>query len=167
MENLSLVKKRLYMLPLVVVLHFSMHAQIVQRQSIGTIGGSYQSGSTFVQQCVGQPFQTQGYYKKGLENRPGFIQAQLISIVPINNTFKKEIGIYPNPGSTEVQFVFEEGLENIQLKVYSIDGRRLMDEKIIDLSSYSIDCSSWPPSTYLLYLEDLDGNIYYAKLIKQ
>lgn len=148
-------------------IHLAAKAQIIQRQYIGTLGGSFQNGSLFVQQSIGQPFQTSGFYKKEFENRPGFIQAQLISIEPQKNTFKKKVIVYPNPSVEQVDFMFEEGMINLHLQVFGQDGTCVMQRPIEDLSDYTMDCTTWSSGVYVIYLTDEEGNIYYAKLIKQ
>lgn len=146
-----------------------MEAQMVVRQSIGTLGKTYQGNTITVQQSVGQVYTTKTFYDDGVESRPGFIQPHTLMVELIRSTMPKpiELMVFPNPTSEGVIFHAEDDLQNLVLQVQNTAGVGIQSAQIDVLEGYVLDCSQWPSGTYFITLKDKSDQVYYSKLIKK
>jgi Secretion system C-terminal sorting domain len=78
-----------------------------------------------------------------------------------DNNVLSAFEVYPNPASTEVQLYAEAGL--ISVVVVDMLGRPMSGYNNVS----TIDVSAWPPSVYLLRLQDEQEQVYYYKLVKE
>ncbi|MBL4861403.1 MAG: T9SS type A sorting domain-containing protein [Crocinitomicaceae bacterium] len=124
-------------LPLIGSVAFSLgiNAQSVQRQSIGTMGSTYQGEAISVQQSVGQPYQTNSYYSNEVESRPGFIQPSQFAVEFVQSTFQVELDVYPNPATAEVSFLTNENLEDLTIQVFDQTGKILLRMTLSDFET--------------------------------
>jgi hypothetical protein len=81
-----------------ILMHNLCFAQIVVRQSIGTIGRSGSTDGITILQSTGQPYGTSG--SSGFQ--PGFIQSERMSVEKITSTFEADLILYPNPADQEL-----------------------------------------------------------------
>ena len=93
---------------IVVFLHIS-YSQSLQRQSIGSAGGSIYSNGTLIQQTVGQPYSTNTSYDNGIIYRPGF-QQPVFKLDLIKTSINMDV--YPNPATNWVTLKSSKLLKN-------------------------------------------------------
>lgn len=141
-------------------------AQSVKRQSIGTLGTTHYSEEYTIQQSAGQPFKTNTYYNDSSGYLPGFIQPNVYKASFVSSSSLISIDVFPNPASETVSFIAEKNLENLVIDIYDLTGKLILQEKILQLQSYVLDCEQWSSGLYLLSLRDNKGNLYHFKLIK-
>lgn len=141
--------------------------QGIKRQSIGSYGSGGSAGSIFVNQTVGQPFFTMAYNSSQLALTPGFQQ-------PVIYTVKKSeslpslpgLEIFPNPASENFKISVPEALEDVNLTVTDVNGRRIIEKKIPELFHYEVDCSQWENGLYFIIVSsDKKASNYISKII--
>lgn len=150
------------------LLFTSVFCQKVIRQSIGSMGKTYDSSGLMIQQSTGVVYNTKPSYDTELESRPGFIQPNNISIDVLNSSFTKPIliNVFPNPTAYNVAFKTEENLENLVLTVNNVAGELIFSENLSSLENYFLNCKAWPSGNYFIKLIDENQRIYIAKLTK-
>jgi hypothetical protein len=146
------------------------HAQSIQRQSIGTFGANMVSGGILVKQTVGQPYATNTYYQNGIGFQPGF-QQSFVAASPSPVTARQlvqpglSLKVYPNPAAYSLRIESEEAIGHGVLKVVDNNGRLIVNEKVSELKSHSINCESWANGLYLISVTDERNISYSSKLI--
>lgn len=73
--------------------------------------------------------------------------------------------IYPNPTTNEVFFKLNNKLEGIQVTVFDLIGRKIMQQNVS--SNQSINLSSFQSGIYLFNFETPHGNFKRVKIIKR
>ncbi len=142
------------------------YSQTVVRQSIGTLGVSYQADGLIVQQSIGQPFATSTNFSNGMENRPGFIQPNEFGLELVSSTFSVQINAYPNPTTYSIKFNSSIDLEDVMVRVFAMDGHMVYQSSVTNLNEWELNCQSWVNGTYLIMIWDSTGNKYQSKIIK-
>ena len=142
------------------------YSQSIERSSVNSMGSSRSSDGIFIQQSVGQPFQTNSYYSNKIESRPGFIQPTHLSVELIQSTFQIDLTAHPNPTTAEVSFAPNENLEDVVLRVMDQYGKMIFTEQVESLKNYNLECYDWSNGTYFIYITDEKGRNYESKLIK-
>ncbi|MBN4051185.1 T9SS type A sorting domain-containing protein [bacterium AH-315-M05] len=140
-------------------------AQTIKRQNIGSYGSSTFSEGVLIQQTVGQPYFTAGYYGDEMNVRPGFQQPPNFSLVLINSTFNFSLDVYPNPAAYSVTIESSDVINNALLQVVDMNGKLILNEKVAELKSYLINCELWSSGFYFITLYDEQQNKYSSKLI--
>lgn len=144
----------------------ALFSQSVIRQSVGTIGATYQLTGLIIQQSIGQPYATGSYYSNGIENRPGFIQPNEFELELVNSSFLVSINAYPNPATYTIRFNSSISLEDVTVSVFGMDGQMIFQREVQNLNDWELNCQSWVNGTYLIMISDLRGNKYQSKVIK-
>jgi hypothetical protein len=75
------------------------------------------------------------------------------------------IKIYPNPTSSKVMVDFGTSLNNVQLTIYSVDGRVLQSLQLSGKQT-ELDLTAYPPALYFLEMKTEKGERMVEKLIK-
>lgn len=138
------------------------YAQSLQRQSIGSAGGSVYYNGTLVQQTVGQPYATNTSYDDGIIYRPGF-QQPVFKVDLIKTSINMDV--YPNPATSWVNLKSSKMLTSATFQVVDINGKLIFKETFNEFDSYTLKCDDWSNGTYVLSLSDQAGNYYSSKLI--
>ena len=77
---------------------------------------------------------------------------------------KNQISIFPNPAHNRLNIGFQTSFRQAQVEIMDISGRSLYNEKL-NMSSNSVDLSSFDPGIYLLRLTK-DGKTFTKKIMK-
>lgn len=162
------MKKILFTLSFCSLIFFVQNAkaQSIKRQSIASNGSSALIDGVSVQQTIGQPYFTAGFYNDEFSIHPGFQQSNLLMNVElINSTFDLRLNIYPNPAVYSVNIVSDIIINNASLQVTDISGKLILNEKIAKLKNYQINCETWQNGLYTITISDAKNNKYSSKLI--
>ncbi len=151
-------------LGLIILLVFfsKAEAQSLRRQCIASTGSATTGNGTTVQQTIGQPYGTSSYYSTTTRFNPGFLQP-VFSIENVKACINATI--FPNPASNQITIETTLILEDVILQIVDISGKLVLNEKMNEFKSYSVDCSSWSNGVYLISLSDSKNNLYSSKLI--
>lgn len=89
-------------------------------------------------------------------------------IAEMNNT-PKIIAVYPNPAEDKLMFHFySDNMEGLIIKISDFSGRILKTEKLGNgYPSYELNISDLAPASYLLIIEDSNGNKTTATFMKK
>jgi Secretion system C-terminal sorting domain len=81
---------------------------------------------------------------------------------------KQNISVWPNPAKDVVNVTnSSKGMNRFTIgNVFDLSGRKVLDIKLGE-GMNTINISTLPAGTYLLYLENNDGNSFNQKIIKQ
>ncbi|MFY9310498.1 MAG: T9SS type A sorting domain-containing protein [Bacteroidia bacterium] len=140
----------------------AVFAQSLQRQSIGS-GGNYMfSDGALIQQTVGQPYSTQTLYEDNIAYRPGF-QQPIFKVNLIRSNISMDV--FPNPATSWVTLKSSKTLLNVKLQVFDITGKLIVDQRMDEFKSYTINCQEWGNGMYVIALADDAKNSYSSKLI--
>lgn len=156
--------KYLFIIPLLYLIPQHSNSQTVIRQSIGTIGNTYQSPNLTIQQSTGQPYQTK-HGQSSWANQ-GFIQPISTGLVEINSTFNIHIQAFPNPTNSEISFLLKEQVSDVKLTLYSITGQVIFTKELTLLNGYKLDCRNIKSGNYLIRITDKTGNTYNSRFTK-
>ncbi len=155
---------------MIAFLAFPANGQTLKRQSIGAYGSGGAADNIRVSQTIGQPYftGTSNLNESGLH--PGFIQSFLFKGYnsPLDQiSLSKEedfddVLVYPNPASVKINIVKMEELEKASLQIANLNGRKMLDEKVSDFSSYRVNCINWPEGYYLISIFDENSNASFT-----
>ncbi|MDO9187237.1 MAG: T9SS type A sorting domain-containing protein [Bacteroidia bacterium] len=137
-------------------------AQTLKRQCVASTGNYVSENGTTLQQTIGQPYGTAPYYSNTTRFTPGFLQP-IFRIENIRSSI--EATIFPNPTSNQVTIESTILLENILIQIVDITGKILLNQKVNEFKTYTIDCSNWSSGVYLISLADSKSSLYSSKLI--
>ncbi len=137
-------------------------AQTLKRQCVASTGSYMSENGTTIQQTVGQPYGTTSYYSNTIRYNPGFLQP-VFRIENIKSSINATI--FPNPTTNQITIETTIVLENVIVQIVDINGKLVLNKKLNELKSYTIDCSSWSSGAYLISLSDSKNNLYSSKLI--
>ncbi|MEX1003547.1 MAG: T9SS type A sorting domain-containing protein [Crocinitomicaceae bacterium] len=137
--------------------------QSIKRQSIGSIGTTYHSENITIQQSVGQVYNT--YRTDGSATFPGFIQPLTYKSSAESTKVVNQLFVYPNPASSSVQLNLDHRISGAEISVYDQVGRTVYFEKVGEISTYELDCSSWSNGLYIISVKDDSDHLYKSKLI--
>ncbi|WP_107039556.1 T9SS type A sorting domain-containing protein [Brumimicrobium mesophilum] len=85
-----------------------------------------------------------------------------LSVLSLENEIDLKLALYPNPANSQISF---RGLNHVsEVKIYSLDGRKVMSKEIQPNETMNID--SLENSTYILRLNNQEG-VFTTTLIKQ
>ncbi|MGK0211301.1 MAG: hypothetical protein ACI9D4_001625 [Polaribacter sp.] len=88
-------------------------------------------------------------------------------ILSVNDLFSEQFLIYPNPVENILKIDMLESFEDLEISIYSIEGRLLISEEIKNnTTAYSIDLSLLTPSIYFLKIRSEDGKEISKKIVK-
>lgn len=164
------MKKQLFsylLIPVIFLIGFSdVFCQGIKRQNIGSYGSGGSAGSIFVNQTVGQPFFTMAFSSSQLAITPGFQQ-------PVKYTVKKseslpsipDLDVFPNPASDNFRISALEPLDDAYIIVTDVNGRRIVEKKIPELSNYEMNCSRWENGLYFIAVSSGKKEINYVSKI--
>ena len=77
-----------------------------------------------------------------------------------------QISVFPNPVINSIEIKSDYGLENAIISVFDLNGRRVLNYKNVDGSSF-VDLSSLSVGEYILRVISSEGNIYSTKVLKR
>lgn len=138
------------------------YAQSLQRQCIGSGGNFMFSDGALIQQTVGQPYSTQTRYEDNITYRPGFQQPVFrVSLIRSNIS----MDVFPNPATNWVTLKSSKTLINARIQVFDIAGKLLVDQRVDEFNSYTLNCEEWGNGMYVIALNDDAKNSYSSKLI--
>jgi len=149
-----------------IVLTWEATAQSIRRQCISSYGSSANTENVFISQTAGQSFHTAVSFGE-LTVSQGFQQPTGFSLKEIDNPLFKSLNvkIYPNPASHSITITCEKEMEQAFIRVSDISGKYIFAEKIPNLLSHTMNCSSWTSGVYLITLFDDRQNSKTLKLI--
>lgn len=137
-------------------------AQTLKRQCIASTGSYVSENGTTLQQTIGQPYGTTSYYSNTTRFNPGFLQP-VFRIETIKSSINAKI--FPNPTANQVTIETTIILENVVIQIVDITGKILLNQKIAEFKTYTIDCSNWSNGAYVISLADSKNSLYSSKLI--
>jgi hypothetical protein len=73
--------------------------------------------------------------------------------------------VFPNPASKQITIESNNTLENVVVQIVDMSGQILLNEKVNEFKSYTIDCAAWANGFYLITLSDSKSDLYSSKLI--
>ena len=138
------------------------NAQSLKRQVIGSSGSSVSENGTTVQQTTGQAYGTTSNYGNSIRYNPGF-QQPIFRIETIKSTINATV--FPNPTSKQVTIETDKVLQNVVIQVIEMGGKLVINEKMNEFKSYTINCSDWANGIYMITLSDPKDELYSSKLI--
>lgn len=169
-SNSNQMKQFSYFL-IIGLLSVSLNAQNLQRSSLGSSGASTEISSSdntyYISQSVGQN-SVIGTLTNG-ENviRQGYQQPPFSIKVVADSNSDLEASIFPNPVDTFITVQFSEVLKNsINVVIYDISGKRILNNTENPTQSFNIDMSSFSSGVYLLTIVS-GAKKYTAQLIKK
>ena len=149
------MKKNLKNLLLLVTL-FSFYGnysycQQVQRESIGTLGGSSLLGNTYIHECTGQPFFTHSNSTSVVNVLPGFVQP----LVEIGITVKDELEFiaYPNPVKDILNIKWTNESNYTTIRVYNVQGILVRTVKVNLSTNTQLNIQNMPSGMYILEVQ--------------
>ena len=77
-----------------------------------------------------------------------------------------QISVFPNPAIDSIEIKSDYNLENAIISVFDLNGRRVLNYKNIDGSTF-INLSSLVTGEYILRVISSEGNIYSSKILKR
>jgi len=137
-------------------------AQTLKRQCIASAGNCMLVNGNMVQQTIGQPYGTTSYYNNKIRYNPGF-QQPVFSLETIKSSINATV--FPNPTSNQITIETALVLENVIIQIMELSGKLVLNEKINQFKSYTINCAAWSNGVYLIALSDSKNNLYSSKLI--
>lgn len=137
-------------------------AQTLKRQCVASTGSYVSENGVTLQQTIGQPYGTTPYYSNTTRYTPGFLQP-VFRIENIKSSI--DATIFPNPTSNQVTIESTIILENVLIQIVDINGKILLNQKIAEFKTYTIDCSNWSNGAYVISLADAKNSLYSSKLI--
>lgn len=156
-------KTQIALIAFCVVSFFNVaYAQSLQRQSIGSLGGSAYTDGMLIQHTVGQPYSTNTYYDNGIAYRPGF-QQPVFKLSLIKASINMDV--FPNPATSWVTLRSSKTLKSALFQVVDLNGKLVFKESFNEFTTYTLKCDDWSNGTYVLSLTDQSGNYYSSKLI--
>lgn len=117
---------------------------------------------TLIQQTVGQPYSTTTRYEDNITYRPGF-QQPIFKVNLIHSTINMDV--YPNPATNWVTLNSSKTLLNVHIQVVDITGKLIVEEKLDEFKTYTINCQEWGNGMYVISLADDTNNSYSSKLV--
>ena len=137
-------------------------AQTLKRQCVASTGSYVTENGVTLQQTIGQPYGTSPYYSNTTRFTPGFLQPVFrIEIIKSNINAT----IFPNPTANQVTIETTIILENVLIQIVDFTGKILLNQKMAEFKTYTIDCSNWSSGAYVISLADSKNNLYSSKLI--
>jgi hypothetical protein len=168
-KNLSLLKKPISFLSIIVLILFAFitqsNAQSLQRQCVASSGSFIHSNGILVQQTIGQPYFTGGYYSDEISFHPGFQQSVVFNIDKIKTNPNININLYPNPAVYSVSVESPEIINNATLQIVDISGKIMLNKNFTELKNYLINCETWSNGFYFITVSDSKNNKYTSRLI--
>ena len=142
------------------------HAQSIKRQCISSYGASSVTDNVLISQTAGQSFNTT-VSSNNISVSQGFQQTNTFSLEEINPILFKtlNISVYPNPATRSITISSLEEIAQSFIEVSDISGKHLLTEKVPNLRSHSINCSSWMNGIYLITIFDTQQNSKTLRLI--
>ncbi len=140
-------------------------AQSIQRQSVASAGTYMMADGIMVQQTVGQPYSTVGFYSDELSVHPGYQQSLTMGIDVIDAPLDMHLSLFPNPTSNSVTIECSDVINDAVLQIVDMSGKLIMSEKIAALKTYQIDCQTWNNGFYMISIIDSKNNRHTSKLI--
>ncbi|MES2592353.1 MAG: T9SS type A sorting domain-containing protein [Bacteroidota bacterium] len=162
LQNVKVLNQYLVLAFFVVFILGYGTAQTLQRQCIGSGGTFMVDNGVLIQQTVGQPYATNTNYSDGITYRPGF-QQPIFKIKLIHSTIS--LNVFPNPATSWVTLQCDNILKDVIIRVVDIAGKLLIEEKIAEFKSYTLNCEDWINGTYLITASDSQNNSYSSKLM--
>jgi hypothetical protein len=144
------------------IYHTNVSAQSLKRECVASTGSSTTTDGTSIQQTIGQPYGTAPNYSNNIKFTPGF-QQPIYKIEVIKSTIN--VSLFPNPTSERVTIQAASPLENVTVQIIDMNGKLLLNEKINELKSYTINCSNWANGVYVITLSDSKNDLYSSKLV--
>lgn len=154
-------------LAIVAALSFKINAQSIERQSISIYGSSTTLDGITIQQTVGQPYSTISYSDGQIMVNPGFQQSLLLSSVLQDDLLGSslQLNIYPNPVISSLSVEIPQDLDASTVQITDVTGKVYLDEQVVGLERYSINCDKWPNGLYLITLMGNSQSVYSAKFL--
>jgi len=149
----------------------SMGAQNLQRSSLGSSGSSTEITSSdntyYISQSVGQNSVTGTLINGENAIRQGYQQPPIRVEIISEDSSGLEAFIFPNPVETYVTIQFSEVLKTvINIVVYDITGKVILENKEAPTNSFNVDMSSYSSGVYLLNITS-GKRKFTARLIKK
>ena len=141
------------------------NAQSVEREVVSSGGDFYSNGTGQLSTTVGEPVIATAA-GGGNELTQGFQQTN-ITITGIED-FKTdfEMNVFPNPTSDFVNITVENLKENLSFSIYTVEGKLVMTNKLIALST-KLDIATYVKGTYFLKVTDGTALMKTYKILKQ
>lgn len=160
----SLIQMKGFCLGLFILIVFfsTGEAQTLKRQCVASTGSYVSENGITLQQTIGQPYGTTSYYSSTTRFNPGFLQP-VFRIENIRSSI--DAIIFPNPTSNQVTIESSILLENVLIQIVDINGKILLNQKVYEFKTYTIDCSNWSSGIYVISLADSKSSLYSSKLI--
>jgi hypothetical protein len=146
--------KRLKKLTLAIMLlcfGYSIQGQLVQRESIGSLGGSSIVNNTYFHECVAQPYQTLAGNTEKTEITPGFVQP----LVSAGIVVEDEISFisYPNPVRDILNIQWTVETINTIIRVYNSQGVIVGSDNIIYGTSTQMNFQQFSAGLYIVEIQ--------------
>ena len=93
------------------------------------------------------------------------IYISLLGVKGINNT--ADIQVYPNPTSGIINLDFGSTPANMKMDVYTMEGRGVLHEEIVNQTKHTADLSYLPEGNYLVVVRGDDGTSRTFKILLQ
>ncbi|MEP7194906.1 MAG: T9SS type A sorting domain-containing protein [Saprospiraceae bacterium] len=133
-------------------------AQTITPSVIASAGAVMKSGNVSLEWTLGEVI-TETKSTSNLIVTQGFHQTK-IGPTAIQNYSINGIDVYPNPVNSKLNIV-NKIESNLELKVYSIDGKELLLDKL-PIGTKELDMESYPNGCYFLIIKNSDSQQKYT-----
>lgn len=147
---------------LLFIFHSKGNTQTLKRECVASAGSSIITNGTAIQQTIGQSYGTTSFYTNKTRYNPGF-QQPVFSVETIKSSINATV--FPNPSSSQITIETNLTLENVIIQIIELSGKLVLNEKLNEFKSYTINCADWSNGVYLITLSDSKNNLYPSKLI--
>lgn len=109
-----------------------------------------------------------GNYAVILSNRSCLDTSECVAITSVGfgqNDFGADLSIYPNPTSGKVNVISSENIQQLDIEIFNLMGKRLLSKTIIHNNSASIDIPG-PQGMYIIRLQNRGKKAVY-KIVKE
>lgn len=83
---------------------------------------------------------------------------------------EQTIGLYPNPASDLINITFKAPLENVQLRIYNIQGQKIQEQKLASIGANhreTLNTATIPNGMYFLELQSDSGRVVKKMTIQR
>jgi hypothetical protein len=124
------------------------HCQSISRQSISSFGTTGSIGGIYLDQTVGQPYDTKTYQQNDFRLNPGFQQFYALKQEVQLTGNMSAMEIFPNPARDEIFIRSTIPAKDVRITIVDSNGRVLFENTYDDFLQERIACGRWAPGLY-------------------
>ncbi len=164
--------KQILLLSILLTISFTVQAQFISKQVIGSLGQPISNGANTINFTVGEPIV--GKIENGISISQGFWSSvasdATLSVETIVSNTIEGIKVFPNPTVDFIQVTFKlNKVEDFNVRLFDISGKEIINlYKTTQGQIKRINMSHLSIGMYLLYVTDSKSNYNKSfKILKQ